>query len=130
MIIRFKKKRLRLTLIDAILWLVLGVGTLLLNETIKWHHFVFLLISIFYFAMYFYNMRYQYLRIEQGFIQKCSLFSKKIKLSDVKQIWKHSDYYILSTKKTELRIDFEYIDNESRDNLNEVLNNLNLNNNT
>ena len=128
--IRYKKKRLRLTLILAIFWLVLGVGPLLLKETIKWYEFGFLIVSVLYFAGYFYMIRNQYLRIEHGFIKKCSLFSKKIKLSEVKQIWKHSDYYILSTKKSELKIEFEHIDNESLDNLNEVLNNLNLNNNT
>ncbi len=86
----------------------------------------YLIISILYISVYFYNYKYQYLTIENGVIYKSSFFSKKINLPEIKRIKKFAGDYIIKTDKTELTINTQIIDPTSLSDLNTELEKLNV----
>ena len=124
--IRYKKRRLRISLIFGLLWLIFAIVLLfILDENKSWIKYGWLGISLMYFIKYLYEYFNQYLTIENGIIKINSPFRKKINLSEIKQIKKIGGDYILKTEKEELTINTQIIDPNSLAVLNAELEKLN-----
>jgi len=124
--IRYKKRRLRISLIFGLLWLIFAIVMLfLLDESKSWIKYGWLGISLMNFTIYLYEYFNQYLTIENGIIKINSPFGKKINLSEIKQIKKFGGDYILKTEKAELTINTQIIDPNSLAVLNAELEKLN-----
>lgn len=65
------------------------------------------------FFVYLYKKKHQYLTIEDGELIMHTLFSKKIKLSDVISTKEFAGDIVLKTEKGEFAIDTQIIDTES-----------------
>ncbi len=125
MTIRFKRKRLKYNLILGILWLVLGISGVILDTT-NFFVYGYLLVGILQLGTYFYENKNQYLTIENGVISKNNLIAKKINLNDIVGFKKFAGDYILKTDSSELKINTEFIDENSLKELNTFLESLNL----
>ncbi|MFD1613765.1 hypothetical protein [Gelatiniphilus marinus] len=126
--IKFKKKRLRINLIFGMVWLILGILSIVTDEDLRWTDYGYLIIGILYLGHYLYDLTYQYLTIENGTIQKNGLygFGKKIILEEINWIKKFAGDYTLKTEQNELKINTELIDKDSLNELNKILAELNL----
>lgn len=76
--IRFKKKRLKLSLIFEILFFILGTIAVI-SDSNNIFNYGYLIIGILYIGTYFFENNKQYLTIENGIISKKSLNSEKNK---------------------------------------------------
>lgn len=124
--INYKRKRLKYYLYFGIAWFLLGLATLLFNEQLRWNDYAYIALGILHICTYIYESRNQYLRIEDGFICKNSLFKKRMNLSAVICIKSVSGNYVLKTAKKEMKIDVGLIDEASLCELNKILSKLNL----
>ena len=126
--IKLKKKRLITNLIFGIFWIVLGIFCLLEDDNLRWSDYGYLIIGILYVGHYLYDLKNQYLTIENGTIRKNGLygFRKKINLNEINLIKKFAGDYTLKTKEKELKINTGLIDKDSLIELNKILTELNL----
>jgi len=102
--IAYKKEYLNVNLIFGIVWLVWFFVGYLSEEAPGWLHYGWLIISIFYFGIYYYQRNYQYLKIENGFIKVNGVWGKKIRLNEIRRIKKFAGDYTLITKNKSLTI--------------------------
>jgi len=124
--IRYKQKRLKYNLIFGTIWLVFALFSLFFVDGNKWLDFGYLFFAAMHLGLYFYEYLNQYLTVKNGWIYQNSLFSKKIKLTDIIRIKKFAGDYILKTENTELNITIDFIEEKSIDELNSILSKLNL----
>lgn len=126
--IRFKKKRLYANLIIGIIWIGLCVFNVFEHDSFRWLDYVHLIMGLLYTAHFLYDLKHEYLSIENGTIKKNRLygFEKKINLDDVNWIKKYAGDYIIKTETKDLKINTELIDENSLTELNRVLGQLNL----
>jgi len=111
--ISYKKKHLNINLILGLVWLVWFFVGVFVNEEPNWTDYVWILISLMYLGLYFYQKRYNYLTLENGMININGPFGKKLNLNDLKQIKKFAGDYILKTDQKELTINTQIIDPNS-----------------
>jgi hypothetical protein len=126
--IKFRKKRLIYNLVFSIFYIVIGLDGIINQENIRWTKYVFFIIGTIYLISSLFEIRNQYLTIENGMIRKNQFlgFNKKINLKDIIQIKKFAGDYTLVTEQTELKINTELIDDNSHDILKNILTELNL----
>jgi hypothetical protein len=126
--IKFRKKRLIYNLVFSIFYIVIGLDGIINQENIRWTKYVFLILGTIYLISSLFEIRNQYLTIENGMIRKNQFlgFNKKINLKDIIQIKKFAGDYTLVTEQTELKINTELIDNNSHDILKHILSKLDL----
>lgn len=127
--IRFKKKKiLKNLLLGAFMVLLGSLGFLLDDDSADWPDFGFMAIGILYIAHYIYDIKRQYLIIENGSIRKNRLYGsgKPIKLDEIIWIKKFSDEYKLETEHKVLQINTELIQKDSLNKLNDTLAQLDL----
>lgn len=126
--IKFRKKRLIYNLVFSIFYIVIGLDGIINQENIRWTKYVFLIIGTIYLIKSLFEIRNQYLTIENGMIRKNQFlgFIKKINLKDIIQIKKFAGDYTLVTEQTELKINTELIDDNSHDILKHILTELDL----
>ena len=124
--IEYKKRHLRINLILGIVWLIFGFLGIFTKENTYWTDYGYIVISILYLVLYFYQKQNKYLTIENGILKINGSFGKKINLNDVKQIRKFAGDYILKTGKKELTINTQIIDPNSLAELNAELEKLNV----
>ncbi len=126
--IKFKKKRLYAHLILGLVWIVLGIASLIFGVGLGWSNYGYSIIGILYIGHYLHDVTNQYLTIENGTIKKNGLygFGKKINLNDINWIKKFAGDYTLKTQTRELKIDTSLIDNQSLVELLRILGSLNL----
>ena len=126
--IRFKKKRLKVNIVLGIIWIALGTLTIVTDDEIRWTNYGYLVIGILYVGHYLYDLKNQYLTIENGTIRKNGLYGywKKINLNEINWIKKFAGDYTLVTEQNELKINTELIDENSLTELNRILAELNL----
>jgi len=119
--IQYTKKRLRFNLAFGVVWGILGLAGIFFEEEGNWGMYGYLVVSILYFGLYFYQRANQYLNISNGNIKLNDLFGKKIAFNDIIQIKKFAGDYIIKTKNKELTINTQIIDPESLEDLHKVL---------
>ncbi|EDP72282.1 hypothetical protein FBALC1_14312 [Flavobacteriales bacterium ALC-1] len=124
--IQYKKRHLNINLFFGIVWLIFGLLGIFTKEELYWTDYGWLIISMLYFTIYFYQKQNKYLSIENGMLKLNSPFGKKIKLTEIKRIKKFAGDYIIKTDKTELTISTQIIDPNSLVELNTELEKLNL----
>ena len=103
------------------LWLTLLILNIIFVERSNWTFSVLTILPLVYIPYYTYEYFNQYLKIDNGYIYKTSLFPKKIELKKIREIKRFAGDYIIVTDQTKLRIDTSLIDPDSLKKLNEVL---------
>ncbi|MCI2230423.1 hypothetical protein MC378_14685 [Polaribacter sp. MSW13] len=124
--IGYKKKHLNVNLILGLVWLVWFFVGVFGKEKPNWTDYGWIVISIMYLGLYFYQKNYKYLTIENGIINVNGPFGKKLNLSEIKRIKKFAGDYILKTDKKELTINTQIIDPNSLAELNAEFEKLNI----
>jgi len=125
--IRYKKKLLNFNLFFGIAWSILATIKMIADEPINGFDYAWIGLAVLSIGTYFYEYKNQYITIKNGLIFKNHPFSKKIKLTDIKQIKKFAGDYILKAENQELTINTDIIDKKSLTELNRILGELNLN---
>ena len=124
--IGYKKRHLNVNLIFGLIWLVWFFIGVFGKEEPNWTDYGWIVISLMYLGMYFYQKNYNYLTIENGVLRINGSFGKKINLAEIKRIKKFAGDYILKTSKKELTINTQIIDTNSLAKLNAALKKLNV----
>ena len=120
------KKHLNINLIAGLFWLSYFILGLFIKEGIDWFYYGWLLISLTYFANYFYKKKYKYVTIENGEIKVNGPLGKKLNLTDIKRIKKFAGDYIIKTDKKELTINTQVIKPNLLAELNKIVEKLNI----
>ena len=124
--IRYKKRLLNINLILGIIWLVWFFISDFTKEKLNWTDYGWIVISLMYLGMYYYQKKYNYLTIENGIIKVNGPFGKKLNLIEIKRIKKFAGDYILKTDEKELAINTQIINPSSLAELNAELEKLNV----
>lgn len=126
--IRYKKKKIRITLMFGIVWFIFAIIQIFLlsSEDGNWINYLWLVLSLSYFGAYAYQHFNHYATLENGFIKKSIPFAEKIKLTDIKQIKHFAGDYILKTDNRQLHINIALIDPTSLSQLKMALKKLNV----
>ena len=124
--IGYKKRHLNVNLIFGLIWLVWFFVGVFGKEEPNWTDYGWLVISIAYLSIYFYQKKYKYVSIENGILSVNGPIGKKLNLTEIKRIKKFAGDYILKTDKSELTINTQIIDPKSLTELNTELEKLNV----
>jgi uncharacterized membrane protein YesL len=132
--IRYTKERLRSNLRMGIFFVVIGVILVLLSFiTSEWKEISLasigigqIMAGIPMFIIYYFENKKQYLTLKNGELIKNSLFSKKIKLNEVKSIREFAGDLKLITENMEFIIDTQIVEPNSLEELKNELKNCNL----
>ncbi|WP_421824992.1 hypothetical protein [Flagellimonas oceanensis] len=124
--IAYKKRQLNVNLILGLVWLTWFFIGILTKEEPGWIDYGWILISLMYLGLYFYQKTYKYVSIENGIINVNGPLGKKLNLNEIKRIKKFAGDYILKTDKNELTINTKIIDPDSQTELDAELEKLNV----
>jgi len=111
--IGYKKRHLNVNLISGLIWLVWFFVGVFGKEEPNWTDYGWIVISLMYLGMYFYQKNYNYLTIENGFIKQNWPFGKKMKLKEIKGIKHFAGEYILKSELKKMKINIQLINEES-----------------
>ena len=123
---QYKKRQLNFNLIFGIIWLTYFLIQLIFDKEIHWIDYGWILISLAYFGIYFYQKKYKYVSIENGILTVNGPLGKKLNLTEIKRIKKFAGDYILKSDKKDLTINTQIIDPNSLAELNAELEKLNV----
>lgn len=121
--IKYKRKRLIYTFVMAMIWLILGVISLVFSEQseMSWFKFAYLFISLLYFFQFFYNLKMQYGTVTADSIEKHELFSsKEIEWKNLITLKKVAGDYKLYSADKKMTINPDLIDKDSLSDLEAV----------
>ena len=111
--IGYKKRHLNINLIVGLIWLVWFFIGVFGKEEPNWTDYGWIVISLMYLGMYFYQKNYNYLTIENGFIKQNWPFGKKMNLNEIKRIRHFAGEYILKSELKKMKINIQLINEES-----------------
>ena len=111
--IGYKKRHLNVNLIFGLLWLLWFFIGVFGKEEPNWTDYGWIVISLMYLGMYFYQKNYNYLTIENGFIKQNWPFGKKMNLNEIKGIKHFAGEYILKSELKKMKINIQLINEES-----------------
>jgi len=111
--IGYKKRHLNVNLIFGLIWLVWFFIGVFGKEEPNWTDYGWIVISLMYLGMYFYQKNYNYLTIENGFIKQNWPFGKKMNLNEIKGIKHFAGEYILKSELKKIKINIQLINEES-----------------
>ena len=111
--IGYKKRHLNVNLISGLIWLVWFFVGVFGKEEPNWTDYGWIVISLMYLGMYFYQKNYNYLTIENGFIKQNWPFGKKMNLNEIKRIRHFAGEYILKSELKKMKINIQLINEES-----------------
>ena len=111
--IGYKKRHLNINLIVGLIWLVWFFIGVFVKEEPNWTDYGWIVISLMYLGMYFYQKNYNYLTIENGFIKQNWPFGKKMNLNEIKRIRHFAGEYILKSELKKMKINIQLINEES-----------------
>ena len=102
------------------MWLLLGVSYFIFETTIPWVGYLYLILSLLDLVHFLYSLKHGYLKIENGWIQKNIFYSfrNKIKIDEIDTIKRIGGNYILKSRKRDLKINPDLIDQDSLKELN------------
>ncbi|WP_282068488.1 hypothetical protein [Olleya namhaensis] len=126
--IKFNKKKIRVNIFVGLTCIALGIFNILETDKKEWSDFAYLVLGALAITHYLYDLKTQYLTINNGTISKNILYGLggKIQLKDVTLIKSYAGDFTLITDSKKFKIDAEFIDDTSLEKLKEVLSNLNL----
>ena len=111
--IGYKKRHLNVNLIFGLFWLLWFFIGVFGKEEPNWTDYGWIVISLMYLGMYFYQKNYNYLTIENGFIKQNWPFGKKLNLNEIKRIRHFAGEYILKSELKKMKINIQLINEES-----------------
>ena len=111
--IGYKKRHLNVNLIFGLFWLLWFFIGVFGKEEPNWTDYGWIVISLMYLGMYFYQKNYNYLTIENGFIKQNWPFGKKMNLNEIKRIRLFAGEYILKSELKKMKINIQLINEES-----------------
>jgi hypothetical protein len=111
--IGYKKRHLNVNLIFGLFWLLWFFIGVFGKEEPNWTDYGWIVISLMYLGMYFYQKNYNYLTIENGFIKQNWPFGKKMNLNEIKGIKHFAGEYILKSELKKMKINIQLINEES-----------------
>ena len=111
--IGYKKRHLNVNLIFGLIWLVWFFIGVFGKEEPNWTDYGWIVISLMYLGMYFYQKNYNYLTIENGIINVNGPFGKKLNLNEIKRIRHFAGEYILKSELKKMKINIQLINEES-----------------
>jgi len=111
--IKYKPKHLNVNLIFGLFWLLWFFIGVFGKEEPNWTDYGWIVISLMYLGMYFYQKNYNYLTIENGFIKQNWPFGKKMNLNEIKRIRHFAGEYILKSELKKMKINIDFIESES-----------------
>lgn len=111
--IGYKKRHLNVNLIFGLFWLLWFFIGVFGKEEPNWTDYGWIVISLMYLGMYFYQKNYNYLTIENGFIKQNWPFGKKMNLNEIKRIRHFAGEYILKSELKKMKINIQLINEES-----------------
>lgn len=128
MILKYKKKKTQFNLIFGLIWLLWFFIGYLTKEKISWTDYGWIIISLLYLSLYFYQKKKQYGQIINDKIIINDVFkkTKEIDLKKVNNFKKSAGYYIFKSENAELKINIELIDQNSLRQLNKIVENYKL----
>ena len=118
---KYKKKKLYANLVIGILFLIIGVSSIYLDDFEFSSNQIFFAFGLVYIGYFFYNYKFQYIRVKNGIIQENGLFGTKLEIAEITSFKKFAGDYILKAGKKELRINTELIDADSLQELREFI---------
>lgn len=126
--LKFKKKRFAYNFLLGVFWTGIALDSILKLEKIRWTKYILLALGISYLAKFLYEIKYQYIIIKDGTLQRSGLFHfhRKINLNEVYAIKELHGTYYLKTNTTIFKINTDLIDTTSLLQLHSVLKELNL----
>src|SRR6056297_2005735 len=98
--IKFKKKKLYTNVFLGIFWTVLGIFNLQDDNNLRWTDYVYLIVGIIYIAHFLWDLKNQYLIVENGAIKKNMLYGygKRLNLNEITCIQNDAGDYIVKTE--------------------------------
>jgi hypothetical protein len=123
--IPYKSKKLILHLVLGFFYTAIGVFQIYDAENSNWFQYFWFFFGTIYLAIYFYQKTQKYITIENGIIKQNWPFGKQLKLAEITIIRHFAGEYILKNEsKKELKIQINFISEESLVELKEILKSL------
>ncbi|MFA7447742.1 MAG: hypothetical protein WCY77_04835 [Weeksellaceae bacterium] len=122
--IPYKKRHVNTNLFFGILWLSYFLIKILLFDSFHWIDYGCVFLSFAYLTIYFYEIRYKYVTIQDGVLSVNELIRKKVNLNEINQIKRFAGDYIIQSDKNEVTINTQIIDTNSLPDLIQVLDKL------
>lgn len=111
--IPYKKRQTKIHLIFGVAWLTFFLIGFTFSTKLHWTSYGYLLISLAYLTIYFYQKRYNYVSMEKGFLTVNGPFGKRTGLQEIKRIKKFAGDYIVKTNNKELTIHSQMLEPDS-----------------
>ncbi|MBZ9730492.1 hypothetical protein LB467_12430 [Salegentibacter sp. JZCK2] len=125
MIINYRKKRLKLQLLFGVSSVIIGLVALIIgSESI--FIYPWLILGLLEIGIWYYENKYQYLKIDNNILTKNSLFSKSIDLTQLTAIKKNKSTFVLESNDHSLKIYKDMIAPDSLNRLTDLLNEIEL----
>ncbi len=123
--IKYESKRLKFNLWYGCLMIVIGIFGVI-NDAGSFLGYIWLFFGSLLVATYFYDKKYQYLTIEDGFLKKHFPITRSIKIDEIKKIRKYVNSYKVETENKSMRISKGLIETNSLIQLEQYFQSLNL----
>jgi hypothetical protein len=124
--IAYNKKQLNQNLILGLIWSSFFFINFFFEKELRLLDYGWIVISLIYFCIYFYQKKYKYIIIENGILKIQGLFRKKIELDKIKRIKVFAGDYILGADGYSLTINTLIVDSNSLSILKKELEQLNV----
>lgn len=126
--IKYKNNTGIFYLLLGILWIAMGIFGLSLERDNPFFDYASIAFGILYVLIFLYQWNYQYLKIDNGVVQKSLLHAspRNIVLKDVVWIKKFAGDYILISDEKKFHINYDLIEKKSLLRLDKILSQLNL----
>ena len=111
----YKKSKNRFNLIVGLLWLVLFIVDIILDQQFEWFSLFKIVMTFFFLFQYFYGTTKKYFEITDEHIKMPSIPVKEIKIKDIKEIKKVFDEYEIKSEKTKIKISTQSLDKDYKD---------------
>ncbi len=129
MTIYLNKRSLYTNLFMGLLWTLMGTGHFILNDKPHWFGAGYYIVGSLELALFFYNYKHQYLRIDGDILIKNKTFGfrNKILLSEIKEIkMKSTGDYLLKSDYQTLKIDPKFLEPKEINKLGTILKDLDI----
>jgi len=114
--IKFKKKKLYPNLLLGSIWFSLWTVDFILDEELNVFEYIYIACGVLYLFHFFYDLKNQYLKLENNTIQKNFLYggwNKKFRYEDIVEVEKTYLNFILKTENDKLKVNADLIEEES-----------------
>lgn len=108
--IHFKRGRINFNLILGLSFFLFGLYVTYTSDSPSWSDFGYFVFAIVYFLIFIYQLQYQYVIINDHFIQKSTPFSRRISLKEIEFVKNERGEIVIGNQHTQIRINTQLID--------------------